>query len=199
MNDQWRLTYLTRYYYSLQGLRFAPLWIAGLLLIFLWLPHFEQCNCVAPGMVYAVLSAVLLVEAAWFWLASLYYRRTFGSVKPAPLRVATPGAASPFWWIAIMGLLAWAVYCRVHHSAAFFPYFVAFVMAQPVFDPRNPPLRRVEYGLGGILIAGSVSLGMLLLNDGTIYFATLCIVMLALSIADHLLLKSLAKPAAPHA
>ncbi|MGD0892525.1 MAG: hypothetical protein ABR923_13430 [Terracidiphilus sp.] len=194
MNDKGRLTYLARNYYALQGVRFAPLWIAGLLLVFIWMPHFEECNCIGWGALYTAIAVTAILEAVWFWMASVYYRRRFGWLEPAKLRLATPGSGNLFWWVSILGLLAWAVYCRVNHSAAFFPYFVAFVMAQPVFDGENPPARRIEYGIGGVLIAASAPFSILIQNNGTIYFATLCVCMLALSIADHLLLLTLMKP-----
>jgi hypothetical protein len=195
MDDAARLTFLTRYYYDLQGVRFAPLWIAGLLLLFAWMPHYANCNCIGWGAVCCALGGVLAIQALWYWMANGYYRRRFGCLKPHPYLFAKPKPHGPFWWACLLSIVVWAIYCRVHHTAAFIPFMLAFFLTQPVYNAENPPIRRIHYGVGAGLIAASAMLSWIARSDGVIYFVTLCIVMLALGIADHLLLLGLLTPA----
>jgi hypothetical protein len=55
-------------------------------------------------------------------------------------------------------------------------------------------MRRINYGVGAGLIAASAMLNRLAHVDGAIFFATLCLIMLALGVADHLLLLGLLAP-----
>jgi hypothetical protein len=191
MHDRGRLTFLTRYYYDLQGVRFAPLWIGGLCLLFAWMPHYAHRDRIGWEAVWFALSGLLAVQMSWYWMTNRYYRRRFGWLKPDPYRFAKRQRPELFWWILLLSLTGWAVYCRVHHTGAFLPYMLAFVMTQPVYNAENPPIRRISYGVGAGLIAGSAMLNRLTGADGAVYFATLCVIMLGLGIADHLLLLGL--------
>jgi hypothetical protein len=194
MDDHRRLTFLTRYYYNLQGVRFAPLWIAGLFLLFAWMPHYAKYDHIGAGAFCYALGAVLAIQVLWYSLATWYYRRRFGWLNPDPYRFAKRKPDAPLWWTIMLPMTAWAIYCRVNHSAAFFPYFLAFIFTQPVYNAENPPIRRVAYGIGAGLITASALLNRFNRADGAIFFATLCVIMLALAIADHLLLLSLLTP-----
>jgi hypothetical protein len=191
VHDRERLTFLTRYYYDLQGVRFAPLWIGGLLLLFAWMPHYAHRDHIGWGAVCYALGGLLAVQALWYWVAKSYYRRRFGWLKPDPYRFAKQQRPGLFWWIVLLSLTGWAIYCRVHRTGAFLPYMLAFFMTQPVYNAENPPIRRITYGVGAGLIAASALLSWTMNLDGAIYFASLCFIMLGLGIADHLLLLGL--------
>jgi hypothetical protein len=199
MDDRQRLTFLTRYYYDLQGVRFAPVWIAGLLVLFAWMPHYAQHDHIAWGAFCSALGGVLAIQVLWYSVANWYYRNRFGWLKPDPYRFARRKPNGPLWWILLLFIIVWAIYCRVNHSAAFFPYLLAFLSTQPVYDAENPPIRRIIYGVGAGLITASALLNRFARVDGAIFFATLCVIMLALGIADHLLLLGLLTPARENA
>jgi hypothetical protein len=194
MHDRRRLTFLTHYYYDLQGVRFAPLWIAGLFLLFAWMPHYAKYDHIGWKAFCYAIGSVLAIQVLWYSMGTWYYRRRFGWLKPDPYRFAKRKPNAPLWWIFALSLTVWAIYCGVNHTAAFFPYFLAFFLTQPVYDAENPPIRRVAYGVGAALIAASALLNRFTSSDGAIFFATLCVIMLALAIADHLLLLGLLTP-----
>jgi hypothetical protein len=194
MDDRRRLTFLTRYYYDLQGVRFAPVWIAGLLVLFAWMPHYAKHDRIGWGAFCYALGGVLAIQALWYSVANWYYRCRFGWLKPDPYRFTKRKPNAPLWWTFALLLTVWAIYCRVNRTAAFLPYFLAFFLTQPVFDAENPPIRRITYGVGAALITTAALLNWFTRADGAIYFATLCVIMLALGIADHLLLLGLLSP-----
>jgi MFS family permease len=194
MDDHSRLTFLTRYYYNLQGVRFAPLWIAGPFIVFAWMPYYAKHDHLGWGAFCYALGAVLAIQVLWYSIATLFYRRRFGWLKPDPFRFAKPKTNRPLWWVFMLSLTVWAIYCRTNHSAAFFPYFLAFIFTQPVYNVENPPIRRIAYGVGAALIAAAALLNWFNRADGIIFFATLCVIMLALGVADHLLLLGLLTP-----
>ena len=194
MDDHRRLTFLTRYYYHLQGVRFAPLWIAGLFLLFAWMPHYARYDHIGWGAFCYALGGLLAIQGLWYAMATWYYRRRFGWLKPDPYWFAKQKTKGPLWWILLLSITVWAIYCRANHTAAFFPYFLAFVVTQPACNADNPPIRRIIYGVGAGLIAASALLNRFAATDGAIFLATLCDIMLALGVADHLLLLGLLKP-----
>jgi hypothetical protein len=194
MDDHRRLTFLTHHYYDLQGVRFAPLWIAGLCLLFAWMPHYAKYDHLGWGAFCSAIGGVLAIQALWYYVATWFYRRRFGWLKPDPYCFVKQKPNRPLWWIFMLSLTVWAIYCRVNHSAAFFPYFLAFIFTQPVYNVENPPIRRIAYGAGAALIAATALLNRFNRADGVMVFATLCFIMLALGIADHLLLVGLLTP-----
>jgi hypothetical protein len=199
MDQQHRLLFLTHRYYDLQSLRFAPVWAALLALgaAVKWLKI--SSTALGPAADWSVCLAVLAVEGLWYWMASLYYQRRFGWLKPDPLRLINQRRRGPLFFLFWTSMLAWAVYCGLHQSNAFFPYLLAALMSQPMFDAENPPLRRIAYGLGGLLIAAAALANRFAHLDGWVYFSSLCAVMLALGVADHMLLLSLLGPASEEA
>jgi len=199
MDDRRRLTFLTRHYYDLQGVRFAPLWIAGLFLLLVWMPHYAQCDCIGWGALCYALGGLLAIQVLWYCTANWYYRRRFGWLRPAPYRFAKMKPCGPLWWIFLLSLTVWAIYCKLNHTAAFIPYLLAFFLTQPAYNAENPPIRRITYGVGAGLVAASALLNWLTRSDGAIYVATLCVTMLGLGIADHLLLLTLLTPARENA
>lgn len=194
MDNQSRLTFLTQYYYELQGVRFAPLWVAGLVLGLVQMPHDVQPSGCGWGAAWSALGALLAIQVLWYWVANEYYRRRYGWLKPDPFRFVDRRPTERVWSIFILSSLALVIFCRLNHWGSFFPYFVALLMCQPVLNPENPLIRRINYGTGGGLVAASALISTFAHLDGAIYFVTLCGVMLALSLADHLLLISLMTP-----
>jgi|SRR5579863_7027703 len=194
MDDHRRLTFLTRYYHNLQGMRFAPLWIAGLFLLFAWMPHYAKYDHLGWGAFCFALAGLLAIQGLWFAMATWYYRRRFGWLKPDPYRFADRKPGGQLWWVIMLSMTVWAIYCRLNHTAAFFPYFLAFALTQPLYNGENPPIRRINYGVGAGLIVASALLNWLTRSGGVIFFATLCVIMLALGVADHILLLGLLPP-----
>jgi hypothetical protein len=121
MDDRLRLTFLTRYYYDLQGVRFAPLWIAGLFLLFAWMPHYAKRDFIGWGTICAVLGGLLAVQGLWYAIATSYYQRRFGWLKPDPYRFAKQQTKGPLWWILALSITVWAIYCRLNHRLFSFP------------------------------------------------------------------------------
>ncbi len=194
MDYQNRLTYLTRYYYTLQGVRFAPLWSAFLCL-FLYMRLFAvNREALSAGALWSLLLGLLALQVLWFWMAKRYYRWRFGWLKPDPLRFTKKRPQGPIFYIVWLSFFAWVIYSRVTHSSEFFPYLLALFLCQPVLDAENPRIRRICYGLGCGLIVASALCTRLAHLDGSLYIVTLLAVMLALGIADHLLLLSLMTP-----
>jgi len=194
MDNQNRLTYLARYYYTLQGIRFAPLWSAFLCL-FLYMRLFTvNREALSVGALWSLLLGLLALQVLWFWMAKRYYRRRFGWLRPDPLRFSKKRPQGPIFYIAWLFFFAWMIYCRVIHSSEFFPYLLALFLCQPVLDAENPRIRRICYGLGCGLIVASALCTRFAHLDGSLYIVALFAVMLVLGIADHMLLLSLMAP-----
>jgi len=191
IDDRSRLTYLTRHYYDLQGLRLAPLWIAFLLVVLVWMPYQAKNESLGWGAVCSAVGGFFACQVLWYCAANWYYRRLFGWLKPDPLRFTKQKTKDPLFFLLWLPFLVWAIYCRVNHSSAFFPYLIALFLSQAVLDRENPPIRRVNYGVGAGLITLTALLNQFTHLNGAVYFVTLCGVMLALGIADHLLLLGL--------
>lgn len=189
-----RLTYLTRYYYELQSVRFAPVWLGFLCLLLFQMLFAPQLESLGARGLWTLLLGLLTLQVLWYWLANRYYKSRFGWLKPDPLRFIKQKRRGPLFFILFLAFLVWATVCRIHHSAAFVPYLVPLLLGQLTFDTENPPLRRIYFGAGCGLIVASVLLTRFASLDGTLYFATLCGVLLALGLADHLLLMSLRTP-----
>jgi hypothetical protein len=63
-----------------------------------------------------------------------------------------------------------------------------------LFNNENPPLRRIYFALAGAVVVFSALFLQLNHWDGRIIVVIQCLVLLALGIADHLLLMSLCTP-----
>jgi hypothetical protein len=106
-----RLSFLTKTYQRLQGLRLMPIWLMGVLhplgvLLPNKRPFFIQD--------YVVLGFVIFFPL-WFWLSGKWYRKHYGSVE----------TGSPLLWlIVIPGSIA-----------AMYVYFHAYLL-----DEKNPPV-----------------------------------------------------------
>ena len=195
MDDLKRLTYLPRYYYDLQALRFVPLWIAFLaMLVYNALPG----HWVAQGAAGRTLPdlGLLAVEVLWYWMTIRYYRWRFGRLE-VKQNILTIGFN---WWVVYYALETcfkqpWS---SAPWSWRFFPWAGAFpivvMLLLPAFDSRNPWARRVKYGLGSTMIATVATLSTLYQWDARPFIAIACLTVLALGITDHLLLMSLRTP-----
>jgi hypothetical protein len=96
MDNPYRLRFLTKHYFSLQGLRFTPVW-----LILVLRPWGDVLPNHRPTYVRDyVTMTMFLFCGVWIWLAGRYYRRRYGRVvaKPQP------------WWCWLFVMCALAVY-----------------------------------------------------------------------------------------
>ncbi len=186
MKDQKRLTYLTRHYYELQGIRIAPLW-------FFWIVILAKPTYFERHGVFILVAAGLVW--LWPWLASRYYKRRFGLVNPA-WRIFTTGRI--YWSLSIsLCFMVWMIYCICFDKDFFWsmPYYVPILYCgPPLFDSENPPLRRVYYALAATLSVASTMLIQLTHRENSLIFVILCLIALALCVADHLFLMSLCIP-----
>jgi len=186
MDERARLTYLTRYYYELQGIRTAPFWIYLAVI---------QVN---PSSVYSDtnfrdllrLAAVGLM-CVLTWLGGRYYRRRFGWLNPTWITYPT----SRVYWGLFLGSVVWAICCIVFsHFRGFFPYVFTIVWISPLFNAENLPVRRIYFALAGLVVVSSALFLQTAHWDGRIIIVIQCVVLLALGVADHLLLMSLCTP-----
>ncbi|MGA7831385.1 MAG: hypothetical protein WCA21_10520 [Terracidiphilus sp.] len=188
MDDQSRLTYLTRYYYELQGIRTAPLWLCGL--VFQVNIYFDSGYSKGYFRVLFLLTAIGLM-GLFMWLAGRYYRHRFGWLNPTWISLPDSRVYwSLYWFVGI-----WAFYCIfISHFRGFFPYVFTIVWISPLFNAENPPVRRIYFGLAGAVVIFSALFLQIAHGDGRIIIAIQCVVLLALGVADHLLLMSLCTP-----
>jgi hypothetical protein len=184
MDDQSRLTYLTRHYYDLQGIRTAPTWIS--LLVFQVTP--KSSNGLAWAMVFLTLGLMSL----WSWLAQRYYARRFGRVESTWIFLPT----SRLYWGLLLGAVAFSMY-RVIFTNHYgdLPYIFTLVWMSPLFNSENPLLRRAYYAVAGAVVISLTYYIQFNRIGNKFVIAIQCIVLLALGLADHLLLMSLRTPA----
>jgi hypothetical protein len=186
MDDQRRLTYLTRYYYELQGIRTLPLWIY---LVFIQ-ANFNSVNSKGSGQAVFPLIAVGLT-GVFMWLAGRYYRHRFGWLSPTWITFPTSRLYWSLYWV--VGI--WSFYCIfISHFRGFFPYAFTIVWTSPLFNAENPLLRRAYFALAGMVVVFSALFLQIVQWDGRIIIVIQCVVLLALGVADHLLLMSLCTP-----
>lgn len=180
-----RLSYLTRHYYDLQGLRLAPLWVAGLLIA----PVRSQLG--VTGKI-ALAVGFLLVFLLWFWLISRYYRTHFGWSKPVlPLFARR----TPPRWFHLLFLFALFALILVPAFVPFsvrpsmwVPFYFAYMVSNFLFDSEAPRARTICYGAGVTLLIVAGLLGLFRVGNPLMLFTAMCATMLALAITDHLLL-----------
>jgi len=75
------------------------------------------------------------------------------------------------------------------------PYVLTLVWISPLFNKENLPLRRIYFAVAGAVVVFSALFLQITHRDGRIIVVIQCLVLLALGIADHLLLMSLLAPA----
>jgi len=186
MDDQSRLTYLARHYYELQGIRIAPLWFFWI--VMLAKPGFFERHGV---LILVPLGLVWL----WPWLAGRYYSRRFGMVNPTWSVLPTRRI---YWSLSFaLCFMVWMMYCICCDRDFFWsmPYIIPVLyFGPPLFDSENPTLRRVYYALAATLSVASIVFIQLTHRESSQIFVILCLIALALCIADHLLLMSLCIP-----
>jgi hypothetical protein len=188
MDERSRLTYLTRHYYELQGIRTAPLWL-GFLAIQL------NQNSVYSGTWIKDLQATLVMFLMFFfsWLASRYYRSRFGWLDPTWITLPT----SRLYWSLVLGSAIFSFYRIIFTSyRGDLPYIFTIVWISPLFNEENPRMRRIYYALAGSVVVFSTFFIQLTHRNNAFILVIQCLALLALGIADHLLLMSLCTP--PH-
>ena len=191
MDEQARLTYLTRHYYDLQGVRLAPFWVALLILFYRMQPSTLRGKAFGTGVPLAGVLGAIAFQVLWFWAANRYYRRRFGWLRPTAYNY---NAGSQKWRNLL--LLACPFVWLVDRDVArlWIPYLLALALGWPVFDAADPRVRRVGYGVGGAIVAAAaVVSGFAHLGPAVVVFI-LCLTMLVLGAADHVLLLTLRAP-----
>jgi hypothetical protein len=185
MDDRTRLTYLTRHYYELQGIRTLPLWIYFVAIQ----PGDNPVHLKGPAQ--AVFPFIAVGLAGLFaWLGGQYFRRRFGWLDSTWIF-----PKSRIYWGLYLGSFIWAMYCIFFsHFHGFFPYAFTIVWISPLFDKENPVLRHAYFALAGLAVFSSAMFLQITHSDGRIIIVIQCVVLLALCIADHLLLMSLCTP-----
>ncbi|MGA2650357.1 MAG: hypothetical protein ABSF28_07530 [Terracidiphilus sp.] len=187
MDDSIRLTYLTRHYYELQGIRTAPMWLCFLAMQ----THpdsvrsYGKWNDLFP-------SVAMCLMILFSWLAGRYYRRRFGWLNPAWISLPK----SRFYWSLVMCLAIWSFFSLIFLGfLGNLPYVLTLVWISPLFNKENLPLRRIYFAVAGAVVVFSALFLQITHRDGRIIVVIQCLVLLALGIADHLLLMSLLAPA----
>jgi hypothetical protein len=195
MDEQTRLTYLTRHYYELQGIRTAPFWLTMLAYQTesLGVAQFPRFYGVFNGHVlnfFATISWVCLM-GYFSWRAGQYYRRHFGSLESNWITLPT----NRIYWSLLLCCVALSIYNLVFLGfRGMLPYCVTLVWISPLFEAENPPLRRFYFALAGALVVFSTLFIQLTHRNNAVILVIQCIVLLALGIADHMLLMSLCTP-----
>lgn len=187
MDDCIRLTYLTRHYYELQGIRTAPMWL---------------CFLAMQAQPYAVhshgrwndlfVSLAMCLMIFFSWLAGKYYRSRFGWLNPTWISLPK----SRFYWSLVLCLATWGIFSIVFLGfLGSLPYMLTLVWISPLFNKENLPLRRIYFAVAGAVVVSSALYLQLTHRDGRMIVVIQCLVLLALGVADHLLLMSLLAPA----
>src|SRR5579863_3877239 len=184
MDEQSRLTYLTRHYYELQGTRAIPAWLS--ILVLQAEPHTSN------GIGWAMVFAAIGLMGLWSWLAGRYYERQFGRVESGWISIPT----SRIYWFLVMGVVVFSFYRVIFDGYnGGLPYVFALVWSSPVFNGENPLLRRVYYAAAGAVVVGATYWLQTHHGGSRPVIAIQCIVLVVLGVADHMLLMSLRGPA----
>jgi hypothetical protein len=190
-DDSTRLTYLTRYYYELQGIRTAPAWLSILAIqIDTMMP--PSCNHGHLALLIDTIVLLTIVLMGLFsWLAGRYYRHQFGWLQPTWIIFPK----SRLYWSLLLGSVIFAFYRIIFTSSrGDLPYIFTLVWISPFFNKENPPIRRMYYALAGAVVVSTALCIQLAHWGNRIIIAIQCVVLLALGLADHLLLMSLRAP-----
>ncbi len=186
MDDHSQLIYLTRHYYELQGIRTLPLWF------FMLAIQFQPNSAHTNGPVHDVfIFAAICLMALCQWLAGRYYRSRFGWLKPTWIIFPT----SRVYWVLVHCFFFWFIYSLFFlHFHGNLPYLLTLAWVSPAFSDENLPVRRIYFALAGAMVVFSSLFLQIARWDGRIIIAIQCVALVALGIADHLLLMSLCIP-----
>ena len=132
-------------------------------------------------------------EASLSWLAGRFYRRQFGMLAGG-LDFCSPQAASIGACCSALSSLLFISIIFTSFRGDFGLYIFTLVWISPLFNEENPPPRRIYYALAGALVVSTTLYIQLAHRDSRIIIVIQCIVLLALGLADHLLLMSLRSP-----
>ena len=198
MDDLGRLTYFTRHYYELQGIRTAPAWIT--LIVIQAESTIAPTSSMQAGFYFGIVFLVIGLMGVWQWLASRYYLRRFGRVESNWIVLPT----SRLYWGLVLSQLIFSLY-RIGFTSSpgdllgSLPYMFTCIWIYPLFDNENPLLRRVYYALVGATVICSTYHIQLNHEDNKFIIIIQCAALLALGLADHLLLMSLRAPGSEEA
>lgn len=191
MDDRTRLTYLTRYYYQLQGIRTAPALLSILAIQIDTLMPAPYNHGHAAMLIDGAVLLTIVLMGLWSWLAGRYYQRRFGRIDADWITLPT----SRLYWSLFLGSVIFAFYRIIFTSfRGDLPYLFTLVWISPLFNEENPPVRRIYYAFAGAFVVSTTLFIQLTHRDNRFIIAIQCIVLLALGLADHLLLMSLRAP-----
>ncbi len=189
MNEYERIRFLTANYFSLQGLRFTPLWL--FLVLRPWggvLPDHRP--------IYVrdyVTLAMLLVCGLWIWLAGRYYRNRYGRVQSSP----QPWSCSFFIVGVVVTYFAFFLADETNPPVSFVAvWWGCWLGAQALWTPSGIGARRICYGIAAICLlalallplTGWIASSQLLTAYHPSGAILLGIIMLTLGVLDHMLL-----------
>jgi hypothetical protein len=130
--------------------------------------------------------------AWWSWWAGRYYAHRFGRVESTWIPLPT----SRLYWSLVMGCFIFSMYRIIFTSyRGDLPYMFTLVWLSPLFNGENPLVRRIYYAVAGALVLSSTYYLQFNHIGNNFIIAIQCVVLLALGLADHLLLMSLRAPA----
>jgi hypothetical protein len=188
MNERARITFLTKNYSALQGLRFTSFWL--FLAISPWVSLLPDHR---PTFIrdYTRI-AMLLFCGIWIWLAGRYYRRHYGLVQ----------SKSHSWWypLGMVGAIAvWVLCCWLDEKnppISFQALWWACLLGWQGLISIPNRTRRFYYGVAAIImlvmsllpLTGRIAASQILNADHPFGLILLNCVMVILGILDHLLL-----------
>jgi hypothetical protein len=184
-----RLSFVTRHFYNLQSIRFAPLEVGLILLAITPSPP-----PLTPRSLRISLCLFLLGAAAFCWWSTVTLRRRYGFIKPSAADVVRINrhplmVALNILWVA--GLL-WFSFFRHTRGSGLSDFLVATgilsVMVTPVLDKTNLPDRRIAYAIG-LACVGTAFVFAEFFDIGRPFFAIAGLVALSLSTFDYWLLR----------
>jgi hypothetical protein len=184
-----RLSFVTRHFYNLQSIRFAPLEVGLILLAVTPSPP-----PLTPRAFLVSLCLFLLCAAAFYWWSTVALKHRYGFLKPSPADVVRMNrhplmvALNILWGT---GLL-WFSFFRPTRGSGLSDYLVATavlsVMLKPILDKTNLPDRRFAYVLG-LASVGTAFVLAESFDSGRLFVAIAGLVALSLSTFDYRLLR----------
>lgn len=187
-----RLSFLTKAYPHLQGLRLMPIWLLGVLMPLMnERPYFIQD--------YGMLGYVIL-GLLWFWLSGKWYRKHYGSIETMSTQqrlIVIPAIIAGLCGIYFAHLLD-----GKNPPVSFYALFFVCIIVMVLFAFPSDRVRSAYYGVAAgcmflvslVPMTGWISAANLMIVTPRYFayrswgFFTFCLLMLIGSLLDHFLL-----------